>query len=239
MRGAAAKYTCPIGTPGKPWGDDERAQWLAKVGTVKRSYEEEVLKQLEPLKEHFDVEQFGALSRDPARYPLYAVRTRGWDPSKPSVLVTGGVHGYETSGVQGALCFLREKAQDYSRTFNILVAPCVSPWAYECIQRWDYNAVDPNRNFCADSGVEQCAALMKLLAPSGVEQEWMCHVDLHETTDTDMTEFSPAKAARDGAPFEDDVVPDGFYLVGNREKPQPAWHAAIIARVKEVTHSIA
>ena len=27
---------------------------------------------------------------------------------------------------------------------------------------------------------------------------WMVHVDLHETTDTDETEFRPAKAARDG-----------------------------------------
>ena len=51
----------------------------------------------------FDVEQYGALSLDPKRYPLFAVKTRSWVDGRPLVLVTGGVHGYETSGVQGAL----------------------------------------------------------------------------------------------------------------------------------------
>jgi hypothetical protein len=47
--------------------------------------------------------------------------------------VTGGVHGYETSGVEGALLFLETKAEAYSKDFNILVAPCISPWGYERI----------------------------------------------------------------------------------------------------------
>ena len=41
-------------------------------------------------------------------FKLLAVKTRDWSDDKPSVLVTGGVHGYETSGVQGALMFLTE-----------------------------------------------------------------------------------------------------------------------------------
>jgi hypothetical protein len=43
----------------------------------------------------------------------------------------------------------------------------------------------------------------------------MIHVDLHETTDSDETEFRPAKAARDGEYIAPDVIPDGFYTVGN------------------------
>jgi hypothetical protein len=46
-----------IGTAGKPWGGEERAAWLALAGVVKRSYADEVLAKLEPLKESFDVEQ--------------------------------------------------------------------------------------------------------------------------------------------------------------------------------------
>ena len=56
-----------------------------------------------------DVVPYGALSLDPARYPLFVVKTRRWEASKPSVLVTGGVHGYETSGVQGAILFCQTK----------------------------------------------------------------------------------------------------------------------------------
>ena len=28
-------------------------------------------------------------------------QVKDWDATKPTILVTGGVHGYETSGVQG------------------------------------------------------------------------------------------------------------------------------------------
>eukprot|EP00928_Gymnodinium_smaydae_P036683 TRINITY_DN25606_c0_g2_i2.p1 TRINITY_DN25606_c0_g2~~TRINITY_DN25606_c0_g2_i2.p1 ORF type:complete len:159 (-),score=23.13 TRINITY_DN25606_c0_g2_i2:140-616(-) len=66
--------------------------------------------------------------------------------------------------------------------------------------------------------------------------EVAAHVDLHETTDTDESEFRPAKAARDGDVYVEDVVPDGFYLVGDTERPQSAFQTAIIDAVRQVTH---
>ena len=33
-----------------------------------------------------------------------------------------------------------------------------------------------------------------------------------------------------------DAIPDGFYLVGDLENPQPEWSKAIIDKVKTVTH---
>jgi len=62
------------------------------------------------------------------------------------------------------------------------------------------------------------------------------HIDLHETTDTDESEFRPALAARDGKPFEPGTVPDGFYLCADSENPQPEFQQAVIAAVAEVTH---
>jgi hypothetical protein len=169
----------PVGTPGQPWGEAERVQWRA-MQSVKRSYHDEVLVTIEQMRGDFDVVQYGALSQDPARYPLFALATKNWDASKPYVLVTGGVHGYETSGVQGALQFLKTKAIEYSKTFNILVAPCVSPWGYECIQRWTINAVDPNRMFFAEGVSEEATAILNHVNSLGVSQ-WMCHFDLHGT----------------------------------------------------------
>ena len=93
----------PIGTANQPWGDSERAAWLA-LHSVKRSYQapnphlllrlpsmfgpislismlpqtspstvcnpqEEVLDKLALLKDDFDMQQYGALSYDPERYP--------------------------------------------------------------------------------------------------------------------------------------------------------------------------
>lgn len=168
------------------------------------------------------------------RFPLLAIRSRTWQAHLPNVLVTGGVHGYETSGVQGALRFADVQMEQYAGRANLLVVPCVSPWAYERIQRWNFDALDPNRNFQPNSLVQESAALMRLIAP--LRGQIAAHMDLHETTDTDETEFGPAKAARDGLPFEAHGIPDGFYVVDDTANPQPAFQQAIIRAVERVTH---
>ncbi|MCB1578171.1 MAG: succinylglutamate desuccinylase/aspartoacylase family protein, partial [Xanthomonadales bacterium] len=140
----------PIGTPGQAWGPAERAAWLARQ-KVLRSYAEDVLSRIEPLRARFDVVEYGHLDYPPQSYPLFAARSRDWNDALPVVLVTGGVHGYETSGVHGALQFLEQRAADYAGRINLVVAPCISPWAYERIHRWNRDAIDPNRSFRADS----------------------------------------------------------------------------------------
>ena len=223
----------PIGIPGKPWGATERGQWRAAQAR-KRSYADEVVSVVDGLRDRFDVEQYGQLEYGDDSYPLFAVRSRNWRDALPIMLVTGGVHGYETSGVHGALQFLDQHAEDYAGRVNLLVAPCVSPWAYERIHRWNPDAIDPNRSFREPSPAAESAALMRLLAPIG--ERVLMHIDLHETTDSDESEFRPALAARDGKPHEPGTIPDGFYLVDDTIDPQPAFQQAIIAAVEQVTH---
>lgn len=222
----------PIGVPGQPWGAAEKAQWLARQ-RVQRSYANEVLTKIDALRGRFDVSQYGQLDYPSGRYPLLAIRSRGWDDALPAMLVTGGVHGYETSGVQGALEFVDRHAADYAGRCNLLVAPCVSPWGYERIQRWNALALDPNRSFVADSPAPESAALMALVQP--LLGRFLMHIDLHETTDSDESEFRPALAARDGKPFEPGEIPDGFYLVDDSANRQPAFQQAVIAEVAKVT----
>ncbi|MCG6244431.1 M14 family metallocarboxypeptidase [Vibrio diabolicus] len=225
-------YIYPIGTPGQPWSEEERKAWLA-TQEVKRSYQDEVVSKIDALRERFDVEQYGALSYNEARFPLFCIKTCNWDSTKPIVLVTGGVHGYETSGIHGALKFVETEAERYAEHFNIVVAPCVSPWGYEVINRWNPNAIDPNRSFYEDSPAEESANLMKLVATLG---DVLMHIDLHETTDSDETEFRPALAARDGIEYIEGMIPDGFYTVGDSENPQPEFQKAVIESVAKVTH---
>ena len=223
----------PVGTPGTPWGTAEKAAWRARQSR-KRSYEADVLAAIANLRARYDVIQYGALEFDPARYPLMALRSRNWRGELPVVLVTGGVHGYETSGVHGALRFLETRAPEYEGRINVLVVPCVSPWAYETVQRWNMHAVDPNRSFFADSAAQESAALMQLVAP--VRDSALLHIDLHETTDTDESEFRPALAARDGVAYVPGLIPDGFYLVDDTDRPRSDFQSAVIAAVAEVTH---
>jgi hypothetical protein len=215
------------------WGAPERARWLARQRKL-RSYAEDVVTRVEHLAPRFEIQEYGQLDYPPDRYRLLALRSREIHDDRPWVLVTGGVHGYETSGVHGALQFLEQRAGDYSRDINLLAVPCVSPWAYERIHRWNANAVDPNRSFREGSGAGESEALLRLIAP--LRGRFRVHVDLHETTDTDESEFRPALAARDGKPHEPGLIPDGFYVVDDSENPQPEFQRAIIEAVGKLTH---
>jgi|TARA_B110000211_G_scaffold84689_1_gene99193 hypothetical protein len=226
-----------IGTPGIPWGSEEKTIWLAQQ-TIKRSYQQQVVSRIEEIERSFSeqlsVEQYGALSCDPDNYTLWVIKTKHWRADKPTVLLTGGVHGYETSGVQGALRFVESTLLTYTDRFNFIVAPCLSPWGYETINRWTPAAIDPNRSFNQDTDIEECRYLMTYVAELNISI--LCHIDLHETTDTDNSEFRPALEARDAVEQTLWEIPDGFYGVADSAKPEPAFQKAIIDAVEQVTH---
>ena len=136
--------------------------------------------------------------------------------------------------MQGALQFIETKLAQYAEQVNIVVVPCVSPWGYESINRWNPMALDPNRSFYSDSPAPESAQLMQLV--SDLALSLTLHIDLHETTDTDNSEFRPALAARDGVIHDNWNIPDGFYTVANTPSPQIEFQKAVIEAVKKVTH---
>ncbi len=215
-----------------PWTQNDKEQWF-KEQAIKRSYQDEVVSKIQSLGSTYDVIQYGALSLNSSRYPVFLVKSKAYDPTKKTVLITGGVHGYETSGVHGALAFMKNEALKFSDDFQFICAPCVSPWAYETINRWNPKAIDPNRSFIVNSPAEECTLLLNALSPH--LNQIYAHFDLHETTDTDNTVFRPALEKRDGKPQELSEIPDGFYTVGDTENPCPDFQAAIIQSVRKVT----
>lgn len=236
--------TYPIGTPGQPWGPAEITQWRQRLHR-QRDHAADVLVPLQAIAgtpgAALEALAYGELVHGEDRYPLWALRSRGWQAARPALLVTGGVHGYETSGVLGALAFARAFSERFGHgrpaPVNLLLVPCVSPWGWERIHRWNADAVDPNRSFRTPSPAPEAAALMRLVAQTeAAHGPFTAHVDLHETTDTDESEFRPALAARDGVPFEPGIIPDGFYVVDDARQPQPAFQRAIVEAVAQVTH---
>lgn len=217
----------------KPWGAAEKKHWLSKQ-TFKRSYHDEVVTNINALTSQFKIEQYSSLSYPPSDYPLFLIQSLDWSENKKNILITGGVHGYETSGVQGALRFMAEHALEYSSHFNILCLPCVSPWGYETINRWNPDAIDPNRSFVEGSPCVEAQKAMQ--AVTATAPDIFAHFDLHETTDTDNSEFRPALSARDAIEQDEWDIPDGFYLVGDVDNNQDEFQHAIIQSVQKVTH---
>ena len=43
LRTMSVSHFYPVGTPGKPWDDEQKAEWLKRANVVQRSYAEEVL----------------------------------------------------------------------------------------------------------------------------------------------------------------------------------------------------
>lgn len=227
-----------IGQAGSPWGDAEKKAWF-NLQQVQRSYESEVVEKINVLASypHIEIAIYGQLDYrflGSKVFDLYAIRSKNWQPDRPTVLVTGGVHGYETSGVQGALLAAEELLPVYSEHWNILILPCISPWGYETINRWNPLAIDPNRSFYANTPAQE-AALAMAYVKAHAGQVWV-HIDLHETTDTDNSEFRPALASRDAKPQHSWNIPDGFYTVAHTEKVELGFQQAVLKEVAQVTH---
>lgn len=215
------------------WSKDEYNKWLS-LQKIKRSYQDDVVQKLKKLETNFEVLNYGEINYSDSDYPLYLVKSKNICEKKPNILITGGVHGYETSGVMGAIKFMETGAQLLENQFNFVCAPCVSPWAFETINRWNPDAIDPNRNFKQDSEAKECSLLIDILDKLNIK--FLAHFDLHETTDTDNTEFRPLLEKRDGIKQDLWEIPDGFYLVGDTSRVEDSFQEAIIESVKKVTH---
>lgn len=53
-----------------PWGTKEKEIWFQDQ-TIKRSYLNEVVSKINQLKNNFEISQYGALSLNPSKYPLF------------------------------------------------------------------------------------------------------------------------------------------------------------------------
>lgn len=221
-----------------PWGPEKKLKWFVSQ-RVQRSYHDDVLVRIEALRiaarPGVVIEGYGSLTLDPERFPLFAIRLGDWSKPNPTILITGGVHGYETSGVKGALSFVETLAANYFDRFRFVVAPCVSPWSYETVNRLNPIMENPNREFKPEGKAEECRLLMAYLAKLGVDFD--AHLDLHETTDSDKG-FIPEEYAKNGkfiAP-EEVTIPDGFFLIGTTGAVHVELERAMIESVRKVTH---
>ncbi len=167
-----------------------------------------------------NVETYAALSHG---HSLYRITIGNVKNGNPNILITGGIHGYEPSGIEASLNFARHVAPRLTREFNFAIYPCISPWAYEYNQRWNAQGEDPNRLFTRTppedkSGtyrvhdIEECRHFMNAIESHGVYFDRA--IDLHETSDMDIT-LRVDRANSFGSDLAPDYrhIPQGFYLI--------------------------
>ncbi|MCB9973330.1 MAG: succinylglutamate desuccinylase/aspartoacylase family protein [Rhodospirillales bacterium] len=212
----------------KGWTSGQVSEWFSAMMNTgrKRNYDEVKARlQALPANTH-TLETYGDLSVDLDRYPLMCVSVGDFENGKPNILITGGVHGYEPSGIEAALRFLETEAMPLSEKFNFKVYPCLSPWAFEYDHRWNNQAEDPNRLFSKDlnflagingqpgrvARIDECQNFMDSMEQSGIS--FAGAIDLHETPDRDVF-LRQERADRFGTPLGDDyqIIPQGFYLI--------------------------
>ncbi|MFA5591819.1 MAG: hypothetical protein WC989_00705 [Micavibrio sp.] len=154
--------------------------------------------------------------------PAFRITVGDVNNGNPNILLTGGVHGYEPSGIEAALAFAKDHAPHLTKEFNFVIYPCISPWAYEYDQRWNPQGEDPNRLFtripkAAKAGlhrtffIDECQSFMDSMEEENVK--FLCAIDKHETNDRDK-ELRLSRAARFDEALAPDhkEIPQGYYL---------------------------
>lgn len=174
---------------------------IAKPGTdrtIHRSFARDIERPLNRLSQA-QVEIIRHIEHDDASYPLFAVRIAATRPDRPTVFISGGVHGDEPAGVYAALDFLEEVAPQYRTYFNFLVIPCVNPSGYEMDTLRSLSGANLNRLFDTKSSEPEIRAVEGWLIEE--RSRFLVTFDLHET----VPEYQ-------GEGFTEQDNPHGCYL---------------------------
>jgi hypothetical protein len=201
----------------KGWNQRQIDDWRAAViaGGKRRDYAAIVSRLTALPANTHTLDHYATLTAGDDHYNLLCVTVGDLTNTDPILLITGGVHGYEPSGVDATIKFLERDAPRLAQHFNIVAYPCISPWAYEYDQRWNADAIDPNRVFSRSAtipSIDECHHLMTSIEQRGIR--YAAAIDLHETPDRDI-ELRQMRSDRFGLPLDQNfrIIPQGFHLI--------------------------
>ncbi|MBW2971628.1 succinylglutamate desuccinylase/aspartoacylase family protein [Candidatus Woesearchaeota archaeon] len=117
------------------------------ISEIIRSYRRDVISKLERLPHLCNT--IGRLTNESGAYPLFRVVAAqgGRHNGRKDVLISGGVHGDEPSGVYAVMDFLEHHVWEYLDRFRFFAYPCINPWGFERHLRDNAQGVNINRTF--------------------------------------------------------------------------------------------
>ncbi|MGA1199363.1 MAG: M14 family zinc carboxypeptidase, partial [Candidatus Latescibacterota bacterium] len=106
-------------------------------------------------------------------YPIY--RLLIGEPNRPTVFLTGGMHGDELAGVEAIFRFLEQDLTPVLSHFRFFIIPCINPTGYVANTRLNAQGKDINRAFDSKETPES-KAIKKALEG----HRFVFHLDMHE-----------------------------------------------------------
>ncbi|MFH1444573.1 MAG: M14 family metallocarboxypeptidase [Candidatus Peregrinibacteria bacterium] len=117
-------------------------------------------------------------------YPVVLARSQDFDPSKPTIFISAGMHGDEPAGVHAVIRFLNTDLDQYRDRFNIVALPCLNPSGFDAGTHNTASGLNINDHFgkqSDDAVIQAIEAKIKSLAPS-----ILLALDLHEDNSGDQ-----------------------------------------------------
>lgn len=140
-------------------------------------FEQIVEARLSPMK-GVRIEQIATVRHGTASWPILCVRSTRWEASRPTVLISGGVHGDEEAGVHAALAFLAEGQREFDGVLQFVVLPCVNPSGFDAETLETASGANLNRLFGINSAQPEIRAVEDWLRAQA--QQFVMTFDLHE-----------------------------------------------------------
>lgn len=134
--------------------------------------------------EQITLEKLCDVKHDAQSHPIVLARSRSYDPSKPTVVLSAGIHGDEPAGVHAIIRFLNNDLHCYADRFNFLALPCLNPIGFDAGKHNTASGMNINDHFGKQSDgalVQTIEAKIKSVAPSVV-----LSFDLHEDNSGDQ-----------------------------------------------------
>jgi Succinylglutamate desuccinylase / Aspartoacylase family len=152
------------------------------------------------------IEQIASVRYGAASWPILCVRSTRWEAGRPTVLISGGVHGDEEAGVHAALAFLAEGQFEFDGVLQFVVFPCVNPSGFDADTLETASGANLNRLFRINSAQPEIRAVEDWLRVQA--QHFVMTFDLHEVRPDYVGEGFTAKDNPRGAYLYETVSDD-------------------------------
>ena len=117
-----------------------------------------------------------------ADLPIYSLMMGA--QNRPTVFLTGGMHGDEPAGVEAVFRFLEQDLTTVLSHFRFFIIPCINPTGYVANTRLNAQGKDINRAFDKKETPES-TAIKKAIEG----HRFVFHLDMHEDYDATGTYF--------------------------------------------------